>query len=256
MGLERVLRWTLVSIAISGLVLGIAARANGQADVADLCFTFATIPVIAGLAVSIIRDLLAGRVGVDAIALVSMSAAIALRQPLAGAVVALMYSGGNVLEDIAVSRAEHDLRALVGIVCDRHELAHRSLRPPAMNPPAIDRRRPAAVPCSPLLPQFRSPAQRVSCIAPDNRRSRCPARPHRRAAGGTEGGSNHPERDCRRAECSWRPHRPWWEVAWYISEEHSGAHNGSGTIDLWFSPNTEKERAKKPGGEGKGDWRG
>jgi heavy metal translocating P-type ATPase len=113
MALERVLRWTLVSIAIAGLVLGVAARANGRAEVADLCFTFATVPVIAALAVSIVRDLLAGRLGVDAIALVSMSAAIALRQPLAGAVVALMYSGGNVLEDIAVSRAEHDLRALV-----------------------------------------------------------------------------------------------------------------------------------------------
>ncbi len=42
-----------------------------------------------------------------------MSAALALGQPLAGAVVALMYSGGNVLEDIAVARAEHDLRSLV-----------------------------------------------------------------------------------------------------------------------------------------------
>ena len=59
------------------------------------------------------RDLLAGRLGVDAIALVSMSAAVALGQPLAGAVVALMYSGGNVLEDIAVARAERDLRSLV-----------------------------------------------------------------------------------------------------------------------------------------------
>jgi len=81
MGLERVLRWTLVSIAIAGLVLGIAARANGRPDVADFCFTFATIPVIAGLAVSMARDLLAGRLGVDAIALVSMSAAIALARP-------------------------------------------------------------------------------------------------------------------------------------------------------------------------------
>ena len=62
---------------------------------------------------SILKDVLAGRFGVDAIALVSMSAALALGQPLAGAVVALMYSGGNVLEDIAVARAEHDLRALV-----------------------------------------------------------------------------------------------------------------------------------------------
>ena len=42
-----------------------------------------------------------------------MSAALALHQPLAGAVVALMYSGGNVLEEIAVARAEHDLRSLV-----------------------------------------------------------------------------------------------------------------------------------------------
>ena len=85
----------------------------GRPAFADLCWTLATLPVIAGLAVSIARDLLAGRLGVDAIALVSMSAAVALGQPLAGAVVALMYSGGNVLEDIAVARAERDLRSLV-----------------------------------------------------------------------------------------------------------------------------------------------
>src|SRR6266481_4040302 len=110
---ERVLRWALVAIAIAGLVAGIAARAGGRSDLADLCWTFATTPVVAGLAISIVRDFLAGRFGVDAIALVSMSAAIVLGQPLAGAVVALMYSGGNVLEDIAVARAEHDLRSLV-----------------------------------------------------------------------------------------------------------------------------------------------
>jgi cation transport ATPase len=42
-----------------------------------------------------------------------MNAAIALGQPLAGAVVGLMYSGGNVLEEIAVARAERSLRSLV-----------------------------------------------------------------------------------------------------------------------------------------------
>src|SRR6478672_2662381 len=113
MSFERVMRWALVSIAITGLAAGLAAALAGRPAFADLCWTLATLPVIAGLAVSIARDLLAGRLGVDAIALVSMSAAIALGQPLAGAVVALMYSGGNVLEDIAVARAEHDLRALV-----------------------------------------------------------------------------------------------------------------------------------------------
>src|SRR6202171_1779336 len=112
MSFERVLRWALVSIAVAGLVAGILAYAAGRPDIAALSLTLAPAPVLAGLAVSIARDLLAGRFGVDAIALVSMSAALALGQPLAGAVVALMYSGGNVLEDIAVARAEHDLRSL------------------------------------------------------------------------------------------------------------------------------------------------
>jgi heavy metal translocating P-type ATPase len=113
MSSERFLRSALVAIAVAGLSAGILAFLAGRTDLADLCWTVATVPVVAGLAISIIRDLLAGRFGVDAIALVSMSAALALGQPLAGAVVALMYSGGNVLEDIAVARAEHDLRSLV-----------------------------------------------------------------------------------------------------------------------------------------------
>src|SRR5258708_29023627 len=113
MSFERVLRWALVSIAVAGLVAGIFAYAVGRLDLADLSWTLATAPVVTGLAVSIVRDLLAGRFGVDAIALVSMSATLALGQPLAGAVVALMYSGGNILEDIAVARAKHDLRSLV-----------------------------------------------------------------------------------------------------------------------------------------------
>src|SRR6202171_991218 len=113
MSFERVLRWALVSMPVAGLAAGVVAYAADRPDLADLAWTLATAPVIAGLAISIIRDFLAGRFGVDAIALVSMSAALALGQPLAGAVVALMYSGGNVLEDIAVARAEHDLRSLV-----------------------------------------------------------------------------------------------------------------------------------------------
>src|SRR6202051_4845980 len=113
MSLERVLRWALIAIAVAGLTAGIVASVTGRGDLADLFWTRGPAPVVAGLAFSIVRDFLAGRFGVDAIALVSMSGALALGQPLAGAVVALMYYGGNVLEDIAIVRAEHDLRSLV-----------------------------------------------------------------------------------------------------------------------------------------------
>jgi len=87
MDLERILRRALVAVAVAGLAAGIGAHAAQRPDVAGWCWTIATVPVIAGLAVSIVRDFLAGRVGVDAIALVSMSGALALGQPLAGAVV-------------------------------------------------------------------------------------------------------------------------------------------------------------------------
>ncbi|PWB83485.1 MAG: hypothetical protein C3F11_06350 [Methylocystaceae bacterium] len=65
------------------------------------------------LAVSILRDLLAGRAGVDAIALLSMSAALALGETLAAVTVAVMYAGGGVIEDLAVGRTERDLRASI-----------------------------------------------------------------------------------------------------------------------------------------------
>jgi P-type E1-E2 ATPase len=68
--------------------------------------------------------LLAGRLGVDAVAFVSMSGALLLGQNLAGVVVAVMYAGGNILEDFAVARAERDLRSLI----DRApKVAHRRI---------------------------------------------------------------------------------------------------------------------------------
>ena len=124
MDLDRLLRRSLVVIAVSGLAIGAAARLAGYGSLAHQCWFAATVPVAAGLVYSIVRDLAAGRMGVDAIALVSMFGALGLGQPLAGAVIALMYSGGNVLEDFAVGRAERDLRALV----DRApRVAHRRL---------------------------------------------------------------------------------------------------------------------------------
>ncbi|HUN99749.1 MAG TPA: heavy metal translocating P-type ATPase, partial [Bradyrhizobium sp.] len=119
---ERVFRRTLIAIALAGLVFGLVAWGAGRADLAAWSWVGGTIPVIAGLLATMMRDLWAGRMGVDSIALVSMSGAVLLGQSLAGIVIAIMYAGGNVLEDIAVARAERDLRALI----DRApRIAHR-----------------------------------------------------------------------------------------------------------------------------------
>jgi heavy metal translocating P-type ATPase len=120
--MERELRRILVGIALAGLAAGTLLWLAGQTGWAGRIWTMGTVPVVAGLAMSMARDLLAGRMGVDSVAFVSMSAALLLGQPLAGAVVAVMYAGGNLLEDFAVARAERDLKSLV----DRApRIAHR-----------------------------------------------------------------------------------------------------------------------------------
>ena len=119
---ERLARRALILTALIGLVLGAAAFLSGRHNVAHWAWIIATVPVVISLAASIVRDLMAGRMGVDAIALLAMSGALALGQPLAGIVVAIMYTGGTVLEDYAVARAERSLKSLV----DRApRLAHR-----------------------------------------------------------------------------------------------------------------------------------
>jgi heavy metal translocating P-type ATPase len=119
---ERVARRALIIIALLGLAAGLAAYVRGESAVAHWIWGGATLPVVVALAVSIARDLLHGRMGIDAIAFLSMIAALALGQTLAGVVVAIMYAGGTVLEDFAVARAERSLKQLV----DRApRIAHR-----------------------------------------------------------------------------------------------------------------------------------
>jgi heavy metal translocating P-type ATPase len=121
---ERTIRRSLIAIALAGLTLGLAASLAGKNTLAYDMWAAGTLPVVVALLVSMVRDFLAGRMGVDAVAFVSMSAALLLGQGLAAAVVAVMYAGGNVLEDFAVTRAERDLKSLV----DRApRIAHRRI---------------------------------------------------------------------------------------------------------------------------------
>ncbi len=119
---ERGLRRILFAIALIGIAEGLFARAAGSHALADLLLTLTILPIAAALLISSVRAIVRGRFGVDVIAFLAMAGAVALGQPLAGAVVALMYSGGALLEDIAVARAERNLRWLA----DRApRIAHR-----------------------------------------------------------------------------------------------------------------------------------
>lgn len=109
-------------IALAGVLLGTLCWMSSYITAAQALWGGATVAVAASLLVTMVRDLMAGRLGVDAVAFVSMSGAVLMGENLAGAVVAVMYSGGNLLEDFAVSRAERDLKSLV----DRSpRIAHR-----------------------------------------------------------------------------------------------------------------------------------
>jgi len=98
----------LVLIAAGGALSLLGAGAAGNA-----VWATTTALMLAPLTWSILRTLARGRVGVDAIALVAMAGALAIGQYLAGAVIALMLSGGNALEASASRRARRELTALL-----------------------------------------------------------------------------------------------------------------------------------------------
>lgn len=108
----RLINRLLIAGALLSLVTGLGFFAAGR-DIAPLIWSAGTWPVVVALALAILRGLIAGRAGLDTIAFLSMSAALVIGEALAANVVAIMYAGGTVLEDYAVSRAERDLTALI-----------------------------------------------------------------------------------------------------------------------------------------------
>lgn len=109
-------RLSLVVIALLGLAAGSVAYWLGRPDVAAPVWAVATLPALIALAVEIVTDLRRGQVGLDIIAALSMATGLAFDEPLAANVVALMYSGGQLLEIYAQGRARREMTALLGRV--------------------------------------------------------------------------------------------------------------------------------------------
>ena len=117
------LKTGLVLVASVGLVFGLAFYVAGRADLAGFAWFVGVLPVLAALLVEILRSLWRGEVGLDIVAALSMTAALAFGETLAAAVVAVMYSGGTFLESFAEGRARremHDLLSRVPRTATRH----------------------------------------------------------------------------------------------------------------------------------------
>jgi heavy metal translocating P-type ATPase len=86
----------------------------GAGSAGDLVWAAAVTLLAAELAYEVARTVVVDRhLGVDTIALVAMVGSLALGQYLAGAVIGLMFSGGEALEAAASRRARRELTALV-----------------------------------------------------------------------------------------------------------------------------------------------
>ena len=113
MDFERFVRLGLLFTALATLVLGGVFHTQGQTDYAARAFATGTAIVLASLVIDVIRSLAKGEVGLDLVALASMAGCLFIGEYLAGNVVALMLTGGQMLEDYARARARREMTALL-----------------------------------------------------------------------------------------------------------------------------------------------
>jgi heavy metal translocating P-type ATPase len=108
-------RFTRAAFALTvlGLASGGVAWLVGRHHLADHLWQATIVLVLLPLALDIGASLRRRELGVDAIALLAMAGALAFGEYLAGAVVALMLSGGEMLEIYAAARARKELSGLV-----------------------------------------------------------------------------------------------------------------------------------------------
>lgn len=106
----------ILILAVGGLVGGLVLYLAGQGETARLVWFAGVVPALVALVVEIVRSIGRGEVGLDIVAALSMSAALAFGETLAAAVVAVMYSGGTFLESFAEGRARREMHDLLSRV--------------------------------------------------------------------------------------------------------------------------------------------
>jgi len=115
-------QFPLLGAALLGLAAGLLLRALDAQAASSIAFAAVTGLVLLLAAVSAGRRLLRRELGVDVIAILAMTGALLLGQYLAGAIIAVMLTGGSALEQYAIARARRELTALISRV---PRIAHR-----------------------------------------------------------------------------------------------------------------------------------
>jgi heavy metal translocating P-type ATPase len=102
-----------LAVSASGLALGGVAYLLGIEVVASIVWALTTGAALVPGAVGVVRDLLRRRAGVDIVAVLALGGTLAVREFVAGAVIALMVNTGRALEARASARARRELRGLL-----------------------------------------------------------------------------------------------------------------------------------------------
>lgn len=110
---SQVLNRAVLALVITGIVAGLGLRLAGHAGTAQAVWAGITLAALIPLAFTVVRNLIKRSLGVDIVALLAMAGALLLQEYLAGAVIALMLSGGQALEEFAEGRARRELRGLL-----------------------------------------------------------------------------------------------------------------------------------------------
>ena len=108
-------QWQMAQLAVAaaGLVIGGVLYFARVGHAHQWVWAGATAFVLVPTVISVVMALLRRETGVDLIAVLAMVGALILGEYLAGAVIAVMLTGGTALERFAVARARRELRALL-----------------------------------------------------------------------------------------------------------------------------------------------
>ncbi|QIK82311.1 HAD-IC family P-type ATPase [Sanguibacter sp. HDW7] len=107
----RAYPWVVATLVVGAVGLGLLAA--GDDDASRWVVVAWVVLVAATQAWGMVRSLRAGDVGLDILAVLAISAAVAVGEHWAALVVVVMLTGGEALEDYAERRAQRELTALL-----------------------------------------------------------------------------------------------------------------------------------------------